>query len=109
MHCLYKKLGHLLTTKKKTHQKDRQPAHRSQTAKKNQIFVVCGHDLWCTLGGVASLRLRVVCEKKLENKVLAAQSVAGRESPLRPGGDLGGNERCKPPPTGVSGQCPGKF
>ena len=58
--------------------------------------------------GVAGLRLRVVCEKIFENKVHAAQSLAGRKSPLRRGGGLGGGGAVSPP-TGVSGQRPGKF
>ena len=48
----------------------------------------------------------MVYERFLENKVHAAQSAAGREAPLRPGGGLGGAVSS---PSGVRGSTPEKF
>ena len=48
----------------------------------------------------------MVCERFLENKVHAAQSVAGREAPLRPAGGLGG---AVSPPSWVWCSAPKNF
>ena len=53
--------------------------------------------------GAAGQRLRGVCKRFLENKVLVAQSAAGREAPLRPAGGLGGGGGCCKPLSRVWG------